>query len=179
MPVRVLDYEGKGDVATIARGIRLAARKGAKVINMSFEFDIGLTAPQIPDVLSAVRYAHRQGAVLVAAAGNTEETRVAYPARAKHVIAVGATTEHGCVADYSNTGPGLTLVAPGGGADAFVDARSELQAARGPGPRRVPVHLPRHEPPPLRPAERLRGHLHGRAARERHGGAADRLTGAR
>jgi serine protease len=133
MPIRVLDYEGKGDVATIARGIRLAARKGAKVINMSFEFDIGLTAPQIPDVLSAVRYAHRQGAVLVAAAGNTEETRVAYPARAKHVVAVGATTEHGCIADYSNTGPGLTLVAPGGGADAFVDADPNCKPLADPG----------------------------------------------
>ena len=34
------------------------------------------------------------------------------------MIAVGATTEHGCLADYSNDGTGLTLVAPGGGADA-------------------------------------------------------------
>ena len=133
MPLRVLDYEGKGDVATIARGIRLAAKKGARVINMSFEFDIGLTAPQIPDVLSAVRYAHRQGAILVAAAGNTEDTRVAYPARAKHVIAVGATTEHGCIADYSNTGPGLSLVAPGGGADAFVDADPNCKPLEDPG----------------------------------------------
>ncbi len=133
MPMRVLDYEGKGDVATIARGIRLAAKKGARVINMSFEFDIGLTAPQIPDVLSAVRYAHREGAVLVAAAGNTEDSRVAYPARAKHVIAVGATTEHGCVADYSNTGPGLSLVAPGGGADAFVDTDPNCKPLDDPG----------------------------------------------
>jgi serine protease len=133
MPIRVLDYEGKGDVATIARGIRLAARKGARVINMSFEFDIGLTAPQIPDVLSAVRFAHRKGAVLVAAAGNTEDTRVAYPARSKHVVAVGATTEHGCVADYSNTGPGLSLVAPGGGADAFVDADPNCKPLEDPG----------------------------------------------
>ena len=133
MPVRVLDYEGKGDVATIARGIRLAAKKGARVINMSFEFDIGLTAPQIPDVLSAVRYAHREGAVLVAAAGNTEDTRVAYPARAKHVVAVGATTEHGCIADYSNTGPGLSLVAPGGGGDAFVDSDPNCKPLDDPG----------------------------------------------
>jgi serine protease len=133
MPIRVLDYEGKGDVATIARGIRLAARRGAKVINMSFEFDIGLTAPQIPDVLSAVRFAHRKGALLVAAAGNTEDTRVAYPARAKHVMAVGATTEHGCVADYSNTGPSLALVAPGGGADAFVDTDPNCKPLEDPG----------------------------------------------
>ena len=34
------------------------------------------------------------------------------------MISVGATTEHGCLADYSNQGPGLDLVAPGGGADA-------------------------------------------------------------
>jgi serine protease len=133
MPIRVLDYEGKGDVSTIARGIRFAARRGAAVINMSFEFDIGLTAPQIPDVLSAVRFAHRKGALLVAAAGNTEDTRVAYPARARHVMAVGATTEHGCVADYSNTGPGLAVVAPGGGADAFVDTDPNCKPLEDPG----------------------------------------------
>jgi serine protease len=133
MPIRVLDYEGKGDVGTIARGIRLAARRGADVINMSFEFDIGLTAPQIPDVLSAVRFANRKGSLLVAAAGNTEDTRVAYPARAKHVMAVGATTEHGCVADYSNTGPGLAVVAPGGGADAFVDTDPNCKPLEDPG----------------------------------------------
>jgi serine protease len=121
MPVRVLDYEGKGDVAAIARGIRFAARHGAKVLNMSFEFDVGLTAAQIPDVIGALRHASRKGAVLVAAAGNTEDTQVAYPARARHTIAVGATTEHGCLADYSNTGAGLDLVAPGGGADAAID----------------------------------------------------------
>jgi serine protease len=120
MPVRVLDFEGKGDVATIASGIRFAVRNHAKVVNMSFEFDIGLTASQIPDVISAIRYAHRKGAVLVAASGNAEDTRVAYPALAGHVIAVGATTEHACLAEYSNSGLGLDLVAPGGGADAAI-----------------------------------------------------------
>ena len=133
MPVRVLDYEGKGDVATIARGIRFAARRGARVINMSFEFDIGLSSSEIPDVLSAVRYAHRKGVVMVAAAGNTEETRIAYPARARQVIAVGATTEHGCVADYSNSGSGLDLVAPGGGADAFIDTDANCKPLEDPG----------------------------------------------
>jgi len=55
---------------------------------------------------------------VVAAAGNEAHTAIAYPARAPYVVAVGATTEHGCLADYSNDGSGLTLVAPGGGADA-------------------------------------------------------------
>jgi serine protease len=133
MPVRVLDYEGKGDVATIARGIRFATRHHAKIINMSFEFDIGLTASQIPDVISALRQANRSGVLLVAAAGNTEDTEVAYPARAKHTIAVGATTEHGCLADYSNTGSGLDLVAPGGGADAAIDGDPDCRPLEDPG----------------------------------------------
>ncbi len=133
MPVRVLDYEGKGDVATIARGIRFATRHHAKIINMSFEFDIGLTAAQIPDVISALRQANRSGVVLVAAAGNTEDTRVAYPARAKQTIAVGATTEHGCLAEYSNTGSGLDVVAPGGGADAPLDGDPNCRPLEDPG----------------------------------------------
>jgi serine protease len=128
MPVRVLDFEGKGDVATIASGIRFAARRGAKVINMSFEFDIGLTASQIPDVIAALRYAHRKGVVMVGAAGNAEDTRVAYPALSRNVISVGATTEHGCLAEYSNTGFGLDLVAPGGGADAVIESDPNCRA---------------------------------------------------
>jgi serine protease len=133
MPVRVLDYEGKGDVATIARGIRFAARRGADIINMSFEFDIGLTASQIPDVISAIRYAHKKGVLLVAAAGNAEDTRVAYPALARHVIGVGATTEHGCLAEYSNTGYGLDMVAPGGGVDAAVEGDPNCHPDLGTG----------------------------------------------
>jgi serine protease len=133
MPVRVLDFEGKGDVATIARGIRFAARHGADVVNMSFEFDIGLTASQIPDVISALRRANKRGVLLVAAAGNTEDTQVAYPARAKHTIAVGATTEHGCLAEYSNTGTGLDLVAPGGGGDAAIEGDPNCRPLETPG----------------------------------------------
>jgi serine protease len=56
--------------------------------------------------------------VMVAASGNEADTAVAYPARTIHVISVGATTQDGCQADYSNGGPGLKLVAPGGGMDA-------------------------------------------------------------
>jgi len=133
MPVRVLDFEGKGDVATIASGIRYAVRRGAKIVNMSFEFDIGLTASQIPDVIAAIRYAHRKGSVLVAASGNAEDTRVAYPALAHNVIAVGATTEHGCLAEYSNTGQGLDLVAPGGGADAALPGEPACKPFEGGG----------------------------------------------
>ncbi|MDP8942659.1 MAG: S8 family serine peptidase [Actinomycetota bacterium] len=121
MPVRVLDECGDGDAGKIARAVRWAARRGADVINMSFEFDQGIRASQIPDIITAVRYAHRRGAVLTGAAGNhadDQPTPVAYPAAATEVISVGATTERQCVADYSNGGENIDLVAPGGGFDA-------------------------------------------------------------
>lgn len=117
MPVRVLDENGEGAAFEIARGIRYAARHGADVINLSLEFDPSITARQVPDIISAVRFAHRKGVLVVAAAGNEYDASVAYPARARYAISVGATTEHMCKADYSNTGSGLDLAAPGGGTD--------------------------------------------------------------
>jgi serine protease len=121
MPVRVLDEQGLGDAAAIAQGIRYAARSHAKVINLSLEFDSSVPGSQIPEVLSAIRYANRKGALVVAASGNEALRVVAYPARANGVTSVGATTEHLCQAEYSNDGRGLDMVAPGGGADAAIE----------------------------------------------------------
>ncbi len=118
MPVRVLDSEGEGEASTIAEGVVYAVRHGAQVINLSLEFSPGVTAADIPQLIAALRYAHRRGVLVVGAAGNEGHTAVAYPARAPYVVSVGATTEHGCLASYSNDGSGMTLVAPGGGADA-------------------------------------------------------------
>ena len=121
MPVRVLDEQGLGDAAAIAAGIRYAARRGAKVINLSLEFDSSVPGSQIPEVLSAIRYATRKGVLVTAASGNEALRVVAYPARANGVMSVGATTEHLCQAEYSNDGRGLDIVAPGGGADAAIE----------------------------------------------------------
>jgi serine protease len=118
IPIRVLDSRGYGDAATIARGIRYAVRHGAKVVNMSLEFSTSVRAAEIPDITAALRYANRRGVVVVGSSGNEGEARVAYPARTGNVISVGATTDTGCLADFSNDGYGLDLVAPGGGDDA-------------------------------------------------------------
>jgi serine protease len=124
MPVRVLDSRGEGDSVAISRGIRFAARHGASVINLSFEFGNGVRANEIPDILDALEFARRKGVLVVGAAGNgsreTLRRPVAYPARATEVLSVGATTENGCLAEYSNGGPQLDLVAPGGGRDAVL-----------------------------------------------------------
>ena len=120
MPVRVLNQNGWGDAATIAAGVRYAVAHGAKVINLSLEFDPTVTAGDIPTLISALTYAHRRGVVVVAASGNEGSRRIAYPAAAPPVISVGATTVDRCLAYYSNGGRKLDLVAPGGGDDADI-----------------------------------------------------------
>jgi serine protease len=130
MPVRVLDADGAGDTLSIARGIRYAARRGAKVINLSLEFDSSVQASQIPDIVSALRYAKRKGVLVVAAAGNQADTLVAYPARAKGVMAVAASTIRGCQADYSNSGVDVDITAPGGGIDAVISDPQDAYSAQ-------------------------------------------------
>jgi serine protease len=118
MPVRVLAADGSGDAATIARGIRYAVGHGARVINLSLEFGVDIQSGDIPEVLSAIRFAYRKGVLVVGAGGNDEAQQIAYPARAYGALAVGATTRDRCLGWYSNVGAGLALVAPGGGDDA-------------------------------------------------------------
>ena len=38
IPVKVLNARGDGDEDTIAEGIRFAVKRGAQIINLSFEF---------------------------------------------------------------------------------------------------------------------------------------------
>ena len=130
MPVRVLDADGTGDAATISKGIRYAANNGAKVINLSLEFDMTVNSGDIPDILSAIRYAHSRGALVVAASGNEGVEQIAYPARAPDVVAVGATTKDRCLADYSNGGSRLALVAPGGGEDSDLTGDPDCHPTR-------------------------------------------------
>jgi serine protease len=130
MPVRVLDRFGNGEPATIARGVVYAVDHGAQVINLSLTFDPIVRAAQIPELMDALAYASRRGVLVVAAAGNEGASVVDFPARAPSVLAVGATTEWGCVAWYSNSGADLDVVAPGGGADASVGGDPRCRAGR-------------------------------------------------
>lgn len=121
MPVRVLDDETLGSESDITRGIRWAVAHGADIINMSFNVDAYEPARKWPRLLAAVRDAQAAGVLVVAASGNEGAGALGLPARSRKAIAVGASTEHGCLTNYSNTGRGLDLVAPGGGADSDLE----------------------------------------------------------
>ena len=121
LPVRVLGIDGFGTSSDVAEGIRFAVDAGARVINLSLG---GTGIAQV--TREALQYAHDHRVVVVAAAGNDADdpdvfegdlgSDVAYPARVPTVIAVGATDYDDQRTGYSNYGPSLDLVAPGGGA---------------------------------------------------------------
>ena len=127
MPLRVLDADGRGYPSAIARAIRYAVDRGADIINLSLELYDGPQLSPTPrsvtgskSVRAALTEARHAGVVVIAAAGNNSDPNV--PAKRYDTLAinVGGTTEHGCLGEYSNHGPGLDVVAPGGGGDAEV-----------------------------------------------------------
>lgn len=110
IPVKVLDHTGYGTYADIADGIRYAADRGAKVINVS----LGGSEPS-QYLEEAVAYAHTKGSLVVAATGNNGSGRALYPAAYdSYVLAVGATDYDAKITSYSNRGSSVDLVAPGG-----------------------------------------------------------------
>jgi subtilisin family serine protease len=95
----------------IASAIREAAKRGAKVINVSAR------TPNTPLLKSAVTYAQSKDALIVAAAGNVDNTDSskypAYPANYPGVVAVGAIGSDGQLWDHSNIQTRVSVVAPG------------------------------------------------------------------
>ncbi len=119
MPVKVLDSRGSGTYTEIADGIYFAANNGADVINMSLGGSSASTT-----LKDALAYAYKKGVTIVAAAGNDGSDVISYPAAYNaYVIAVGATRYDETLAYYSNYGPDLDLVAPGG--DTNVDQNGD------------------------------------------------------
>lgn len=107
LPVKVLDATGAGDNEQIAKGIKYAVDKGAKVINLSLGGDYSRVLEYM------LQYANKHNVTVIAASGNESSSMLSYPASSKYVTSVGATNDFDLVSDYSNYGEGLDLVAPG------------------------------------------------------------------
>ncbi len=115
LPVKVMRADGSGDDFAIAKGLKDAADAGADVINLS----VGGPAPS-QALADAIAYDIAKGSTVVIASGNGYGP-VYYPAAYAGVICVGSTsgvsTNPLSVPSYSNRGPELSLVAPGGDGD--------------------------------------------------------------
>lgn len=107
--VKVLDDSGSGYTSTIANGVVWAAQNGAKVINLSLGRDGACSQTEH----NAMSFAWSQGAVVVAAAGNSNFGSSGAPANCDNVISVASTTSSDARSWFSNYGPGTDVAAPG------------------------------------------------------------------
>jgi thermitase len=108
MPVKVLDSAGNGSHSAIANGITYAADNGARVINLSLG-----SASSSRTLQSAVNYAWNKNAVIVAAAGNSGDTTLHYPAAYSNVIGVSALDGNDRLPSWATHGSHVALSAPG------------------------------------------------------------------
>jgi membrane-anchored mycosin MYCP len=119
LPVRVseleiIDGEQSGRTVTaaqFAQAIRWAVDQGAEVLNLSV-----VLYRDDPAVRRAVAHAIGRDVVVVAAVGNLHERGdpVPYPAAYDGVIGVGSIGPDGTRSSFSQVGPYVDLVAPGG-----------------------------------------------------------------
>ena len=118
MALKVFTDDGGASTFDIANAITYAANNGADIINMSLGGGFSTT------IQNAVNFAHSQGLVQVASAGNSNSSSAQYPASLNFVISVGA-SDSGSVlgggsgdidgrASFSQYGPNaVDVVAPG------------------------------------------------------------------
>ncbi|HEX2853862.1 MAG TPA: S8 family serine peptidase [Opitutaceae bacterium] len=110
LSIRVTDATGVSDVFTVAQAILAAVDTGAKVINISLG-GYGTTGA----LDAAIGYAEKNGALIVAAAGNDQAAQLTWPAADSRVVSVGAVDALGQQVLFSNSGPQLQMTAPGYG----------------------------------------------------------------
>ncbi|GAA2513672.1 MAG: S8 family serine peptidase [Kocuria sp.] len=121
---RVLGADGRGYVSDIADGVMWSAgipvpgvprnANPAKVVNLSEAWDSG-TCPAV--MQNAINRMHAINVPLVVAAGNAAKSaNLASPANCGGAIVVGATSYRNQLTGYTNWGPMLDVVAPGGDA---------------------------------------------------------------
>lgn len=121
-PVRVLGEAGTGSLDDLIAAIDWASNQpDIDVINLSLG---GVGDNQLLE--DAINAAHNAGKLVVAAAGNQGTDEPTFPAAFANVVGVGAVDGGGVRASYSNIGPSVDLVAPGG--DASRDANLDNSA---------------------------------------------------
>lgn len=107
MPLKVSSACGRATAGMLASAIRYAADRGVRVVNVSFG---GLHGNRT--VQEAIDHLHRLGGVVVLSAGN-DGRPLGSQAPVKGLMTVGSTSPSDHRAFFSNTGPALTVVAPG------------------------------------------------------------------
>lgn len=108
MSLKFLSSEGSGDTADAIEAFYYAVAAGADVVSNSWGGG-GYTQY----MQEAIDYAHSQGVIMVAAAGNDYSNTAFYPANYEHMISVAATNSNDEKPAFSNYGDWVDIAAPG------------------------------------------------------------------
>lgn len=104
---RVIDTSGSGAGYTVAEAVLQAVQDGCRVINLSLVMN---TKHSTLD--EAIEYAHHQGVLVVAAAGNDSSEVERFPAIDSYVLGVAGLDSLNHKADFSNFNGKLDVCAP-------------------------------------------------------------------
>lgn len=111
LPIKVSNSREMANKDIIA-GIYFAVDAGAKIINMSLGGETSSTAEE-----DAIKYALKNGCILVAAAGNIKSPEFdgykSYPASYDGVISVASVNENGTISSTSQHNESVDVAAPG------------------------------------------------------------------
>ncbi len=120
VPVKI-SGTGSPTLAAITAGVNWASGvtgggpRRADVINLSLNIPGGTCSnPDFASLTNAIASAHGRGVVVVASVGNQGAFGADYPADCPNVIGVAAAGPSGALAGFSNRGPNIDLIAPGG-----------------------------------------------------------------
>jgi len=108
MALKFMGLFGDGSTSDAVLAIYYAVENGADIISNSWS-----TADESLLLKDAVDYAHSQGVIIVASAGNDDTGLPRYPACYKNVISVAATDADDQRWPYSNYGDCVDIAAPG------------------------------------------------------------------
>jgi len=108
MAIKFLSREGYGELVDAVGSIYYAVENGADVTSNSWG-----GGPPSQTLEDAIDYAHSQGLVMIAAAGNNKSNAMSYPAAHNNMMAVIATDSNDKKASFSSYGDWTDVSAPG------------------------------------------------------------------
>lgn len=113
LPVKIFMGDDIVQMKTVAQAIRYAGQR-ADILSNSW------SCPESNDVIYAIKDVVQtgrggKGCPVFVATGNSARDKIGFPSNVPEAIAVGASTNKGELAAYSNSGDGLAFVAPSSG----------------------------------------------------------------
>lgn len=107
---KAMGKTGGGNIDDLLFGTEWLVKQGCTEINGSFAFNEGTNTKAYEDLID---WATDQGVIFAFASGNEGASKVSFPSNRDNVFSVGAVNRNGEIANFSNQGKDIDLVAPG------------------------------------------------------------------